>query len=355
MINDEKINEVKAQLQEIEAKLADPQVYTSSKSAALVASQRDLNDKLALFVELKKTSDELDEAKDMLNDPEMKQLAQETIDQLEPKLAELEDKVKVAMLPVDPNEHKNAIIEIRAGAGGDESSIFAGDLLRMYLRYAETHGLRSELLSESSNTSGGYKEVIIQISGENAYGRLKYESGVHRVQRIPATESAGRIHTSTATVAVLPEAEESDVEINPNDLRIDVFRSGGHGGQSVNTTDSAVRITHLPTGIVATCQDEKSQLKNKLKAMNVLRSRLLDMRMQEEEKQLSDTRKSQIGTGDRSEKIRTYNYPQDRVTDHRINFTTHGLQKIIDGDLDMLCEALRNSEIQKNLDTDKSQ
>ncbi|HMS91984.1 MAG TPA: peptide chain release factor 1 [Candidatus Saccharibacteria bacterium] len=354
MINDEKINEVKAQLQEIEAQLADPKVYTSSKSAVLVASQRDLIDKLTLFVELKKTSDELDEAKTMLNDPEMKQLAQETIDQLEPKLAELEDKVKVAMLPVDPNEHKNAIIEIRAGAGGDESSIFAGDLLRMYLRYAETHGLRSELLSESSNTSGGYKEVIVQISGENAYGRLKYESGVHRVQRIPATESAGRIHTSTATVAVLPEAEESDIEINPNDLRIDVFRSGGHGGQSVNTTDSAVRITHLPTGIVATCQDEKSQLKNKLKAMNVLRSRLLDMRMQEEEKQLSDTRKSQIGTGDRSEKIRTYNYPQDRVTDHRINFTTHGLQKIIDGDLDVLFEALRNSEIQKNLDTDES-
>ncbi len=354
MINDEKINEVKAQLQEIEAKLADPQVYTSSKSAVLVASQRDLNDKLALFVELKKTSDELGEAKAMLNDPEMKQIAQETIEQLEPKLAELEGKVKVAILPVDPNEHKNAIIEIRAGAGGDESSIFTGDLLRMYLRYAETHGLRSELLSESSNTSGGYKEVIVQISGENAYGRLKYESGVHRVQRIPATESAGRIHTSTATVAVLPEAEESDVEINPNDLRIDVFRSGGHGGQSVNTTDSAVRITHLPTGIVATCQDEKSQLKNKLKAMNVLRSRLLDMRMQEEEKQLSDTRKSQIGTGDRSEKIRTYNYPQDRVTDHRINFTTHGLQKIIDGDLDVLFEALRNSEIQKNLDTYES-
>lgn len=353
MINKEKIDNIKSQLQEIEAQLADPAIYTSSKSATLVATQRDLNEKLELFSELKKTSDEIAGAKTMLNDPEMKQLAQETIDQLQPKLASLEEKVKIAMLPADPNEHKNAIIEIRAGAGGDESSIFAGDLLRMYLRYAETHGLRSELLSESSNPSGGYKEVIVEISGHNAYGKLKYESGVHRVQRIPATESAGRIHTSTSTVAVLPEAEESDIDINPNELRIDVFRSGGHGGQSVNTTDSAVRITHLPTGVVATCQDEKSQLKNKLKAMNVLRSRLLDQRSQDQAKQLSDARKSQIGTGDRSEKIRTYNYPQDRVTDHRINYTTHGLQKIIDGDLDGLFEALRSSEIQKNLELDQ--
>jgi len=354
MIDEEKINNIKSQLQDVEAQLGDPKIYTSPKSASLVAMQRDLTAKLELFNELKKTSDEISDAKSMLNDQEMKQLAQETIQQLEPKLASLEEKIKIAMLPTDPNEHKNAIIEIRAGAGGDESSIFAGDLLRMYLRYAETHGLRTELLSESSNPSGGYKEVIVQITGEDAYGRLKYESGVHRVQRIPTTESAGRIHTSTATVAVLPEAEESDIDINPNDLRIDVFRSGGHGGQSVNTTDSAVRITHLPTGIVATCQDEKSQLKNKLKAMNVLRSRLLDMRTQEEEKQLSDARKSQIGTGDRSEKIRTYNYPQDRVTDHRINFTTHGLQKIVDGDLDGLFEALRNSEIQKNLEINQS-
>lgn len=354
MINKEKIDNIKSQLQEIEDQLADPAIYSSPKSAALVATQRDLAEKLELFSELKKTSDEINDAKTMLNDPEMKQLAQETIDQLEPKLTSLEEKVKIAMLPTDPNEHKNAIIEIRAGAGGDESSIFAGDLLRMYLRYAETHDLKAELLSESGNPSGGYKEVIVEISGTDAYGLLKYESGVHRVQRIPATESAGRIHTSTATVAVLPEAEESDVEINPNDLRIDVFRSGGHGGQSVNTTDSAVRITHLPTGIVATCQDEKSQLKNKLKAMNVLRSRLLDMRSQQEEAKLSDTRKSQIGTGDRSEKIRTYNYPQDRVTDHRINFTTHGLQKIIDGDLDGLFEALRSSEIQKNLELDQT-
>lgn len=354
MINQDSINSIKTQLQGIEAQLADPKIYTSPKSAELVATQRELVEKLDLFSDVLSTKNEISEAKSMLSDPEMKELAQETLDQLEPKLELLEQRVRVAMLPVDPNKHKNAIIEIRAGAGGDESSIFAGDLLRMYLRYAETHNLRSELLSESTNPTGGYKEVIVQISGEEAYGRLKYESGVHRVQRIPTTESAGRIHTSTATVAVLPEAEESDIDINPNELRIDVFRSGGHGGQSVNTTDSAVRITHLPTGIVATCQDEKSQLKNKLKAMSVLRSRLLDLRVQEEEKQLSDARRSQIGTGDRSEKIRTYNYPQDRVTDHRINFTTHGLQKILDGDLDVLFEALRDSEIQNNLDPDKS-
>jgi len=351
MINQAKIDELQQKLTEIEAQLADPAIYASQKSAALVTAQRELAVKLDLFRSLEKTSADLDEARTMINDPEMKLLAEETISELEPKLSALEAEAKVALLPVDPNEHKNAIVEIRAGAGGDESSLFAADLLRMYSRYAETHGLKLELLSESLGSSGGYKEVIMAIKGDGAYGLLKYESGVHRVQRIPATESAGRIHTSTATVAVLPEAQEQDIEINPNDLRIDVFRSGGNGGQSVNTTDSAVRITHIPSGVVATCQDEKSQLKNKLKAMGVLRSRLLDMREQELSKKLGDARRSQIGTGNRSEKIRTYNYPQDRITDHRIGFTTHNMTKIMDGDLDSIFQALRDAAVQSALES----
>lgn len=343
------IQNTKSELEAIEAQLADPKIYSSPESSKLINRQRELNEKLALFEQYLKTEEDISTASEMLNDPEMKAFAEEEITRLNAELERLQNEVQVALIPVDPNDSKNAIIEIRAGAGGDESSIFAGDLLRMYARFCEDHDLKLELLSENPNPVGGYKEVVAKISGVEPYGIFKYESGVHRVQRVPATESAGRIHTSTATVAVLPEAEEHDIEINQNDLRIDVFRSSGNGGQSVNTTDSAVRITHLPSGIVVTCQDEKSQLKNKLKAMSVLRTRLLDEQAQKDAKALGDQRRGQIGTGDRSEKIRTYNYPQDRVTDHRIGYTTHNLNKIMDGGIDEILDALKQASAEKAL------
>jgi peptide chain release factor 1 len=273
-------------------------------------------------------------------DPEIRKLVREEVDALKEKIVEAEHELRILLLPSDPNDERNIILEIRAGTGGEEAGLFAADLFRMYVRYAEMKGWKTEILSRHETGMGGLKEVIVSISGNKVYSRLKRESGVHRVQRVPETEAQGRIHTSAVTVAVLPEAEDVDVAINPEDLRIDVYRSSGCGGQHVNTTDSAVRITHLPTGLVVTCQDEKSQHKNKAKAMKVLRSRLLDMQLSEQQAKISEERKSMVGTGDRSEKIRTYNFPQARVTDHRIGLTLHRLDAVLQGNLDLILDPL---------------
>lgn len=273
-------------------------------------------------------------------DPEMRELIKQEIDELTEKKEQTLHQLKVMLLPKDPNDEKNVILEIRAGTGGEEAALFAADLFRMYARYAEDKGWKVEVLDKHVSDMGGFKEIIASIHGKGAYSRLKFERGVHRVQRIPVTESQGRIHTSAVTVAVLPEAEEIDIEINPEDLRIDVFRSSGPGGQSVNTTDSAVRITHIPTGIVVSCQDEKSQHKNKAKALKVLRSRLLDLKRREQEEKIAQERRQQVGTGDRSERIRTYNFPQNRVTDHRINLTLYKLEEVLNGSLDEIIDSL---------------
>jgi peptide chain release factor 1 len=328
---------------EIERLLSQPEVATDTRQ--LIELGREQSN-LAPIVErgrdLTTVERQIQENRSLLaeDDPEMRELAQEELSSLEERHRRLTDELTELLRPRDPNDERDVIIEIRAGTGGDEASLFAGDLLRAYLRYAETRKWKAEVLSSSESGVGGFKEIIVEISGRGAYSRLKYEGGVHRVQRVPVTEASGRIHTSTATVAVLPEAEEIDVHIDEQDLRIDVYRSTGHGGQSVNTTDSAVRITHLPTGLVVTCQDEKSQLKNKTKAMAVLRSRLYDLQQRQQHSEIAEKRRDQTGSGERAEKIRTYNYRENRVTDHRIGLTLYQLDGIMNGSFDTLIEPL---------------
>lgn len=339
-----RLEEMEQKYEEISKRLSDPEIVNNqTEFRKMMKEHSDMNPIVEKYRQLKNTQQNIDDALSILNennDEELKQMAKDDLSENRDKLEQLQNELKILLLPKDPNDEKNVIMEIRGGAGGDEAALFAGDLFRMYCRYAERHRWKVEMMNSNESDLGGFKEVSFMIQGQGAYSRLKYESGVHRVQRIPTTESSGRIHTSTVTVAVLPEVEDVDVEINMNDVRIDVFRSSGNGGQSVNTTDSAVRVTHMPTGIVISCQDEKSQLKNKDKALKILRAKLYDLELAKQQSELSASRKSQVGTGNRNERIRTYNFPQGRVTDHRVGLTLHRLETVLDGDIEEIVDTL---------------
>ena len=346
----EKLNALSQRMDELEARLAEPGLYDDpGRAAKLLKERNELEPIVQAFRAYRDAQRAQDEALEMLSDPEMKELAQEELQQAKADLARLEEELKVLLLPKDPNDEKNIFVEIRGGAGGEESALFAADLYRMYTMYADKRGWQTEVMNASETELGGYKEIVFRVAGDKVYSRLKFESGVHRVQRVPETESQGRVHTSTVTVAVLPEAEEVDFEINPADLKIDTFRSSGAGGQHINKTESAIRITHLPTGTVVECQDERSQHKNRDKAMRVLRTRLYEAECEKQNAAIAAERRAQVGTGDRSERIRTYNFPENRVSDHRIKMTIYKLDQFLDGDMDEIIDALIAADTARRL------
>ena len=346
----ERLETTLARYNEIVSELSKPEILSdTSRMTSLSKEQASLEEVVEKYKEYKKVDSDLAEAEELLNDPEMGELAKEDYNSLKEQKENLIKELEVLLLPKDPNDDKNIIVEIRGAAGGDEANIFAGDLFEMYSRYAESQGWRIEVTNAEEGSAGGYSQIEFMVKGEKVYSKLKYESGSHRVQRVPETESQGRVHTSTATVLVMPEVEDVEIDVKEQDLRIDVYRSTGAGGQGVNTTDSAVRITHIPTGIVVTCQDERSQLKNKIKALGILKARIYDEMQRKQEAEVGAERRSKIGTGDRSEKIRTYNYPQNRVTDHRINLTLMQLDRIMQGKMDELIESLINEDIKRKL------